>query len=144
MTFCAVNGLTVINTWYEKDIYKYTWQHPGSKMWHCIDYILMRQSQRTFSRDVSVIHRADCWTDHRLLRAKITLWYRSLVARQHVRHRFAAYKLSDWNVSMAFNEEIVGRVNSTWNDVMSTQEKWKVLRDGFVAGAEMVLGKDCH
>ena len=92
-------------------------------MWHCIDYILMRQSQRTFSRDVSVIHRTGCWTDHRLLRAKITLRYRSLVARQHVRCRFAAYKLSDRNVSMAFNEEVVGRVNSMWNDVMSTQEK---------------------
>ena len=34
------------------------------------------------------------------------------MARQHVRRRFAVYKLSDWNVSMAFNEEIVGRVNS--------------------------------
>ena len=27
-----------------------------------------------------------------------------------------------------------------WNDVMSTQEKWKVLRDG----AEVVLGEDCR
>ena len=81
LTFCAVNSLTVMNTWYEKkDIYKCTWQHPGSKMWHCIDYILMTQSQRNFCRDVSVICRADCWTDHRLLRAKITLWYKSSVA----------------------------------------------------------------
>ena len=44
-----VHDLTVMNTWYEKkDIYKYTWQRPGRKMWHCIDYVLMRQSQRTF------------------------------------------------------------------------------------------------
>ena len=113
-------------------------------MWHCIDYILMRQSQRTFYQDVSVICQADCWTDHILLQAKIILPYRSLVARQHVRHRFAAYKLSDWNVSLAFNEEVVGRVNSMWNNVMSTQEKWKVLHDGFVAGAEVVLGEDCR
>ena len=36
-----VHDSTVMNTWYEKkDIYKYTWQHPGSKMWHCIDYVL--------------------------------------------------------------------------------------------------------
>ena len=61
-----------------------------------------------------------------------------------MRRRFAAYKPSDWNVSMAFNEEVVGRVNSMWNDVMSTQEKWKVLCDGFVASAEMVLGEDCR
>ena len=86
----------------------------------------------------------DCWTDHRLLRGKITLRYRSLVARQHVRHRFAAYKLNDRNFSLAFNKEVVGRVNSMWDDVMSTQEKWKVLNDGFVAGTEVVLGEDCR
>ena len=66
------------------------------------------------------------------------------MARQHVRCRFAAYKLSDRNVSVAFNEEVVGRVNSIWDDVMSTQEKWKVLRDGFLSGAEVVLSEDCR
>ena len=34
LTFCAVNGLTMMIILYErKDIYKYTWQHPHSKMW---------------------------------------------------------------------------------------------------------------
>ena len=75
-------------------------------MWHRIDYILMRQSQITFCWDVSVIRQTDCWTDHRLLRAKITLQYRSLVVRQYVRHRFATYKLGDRNISLAFNEEV--------------------------------------
>ena len=61
------------------------------------------------------------------------------MAQQHVRRCFAAYKLNDRNVDLAFNEEVVGRVNnSMWNDDMSSQEKWKVLRDGFVAGAEVV------
>ena len=39
------------------------------------------------------------------------------MARQHVRLRFAAYSmLSNWNVGLAFNEQVVGRVNSMWND----------------------------
>jgi len=39
LTFCAVNDLALMNSWYEKkDIYKYTWQHPGSRIWHCIDF----------------------------------------------------------------------------------------------------------
>ena len=59
-----------------------------------------------------------------------------------MRRCFAAYKLSDRNISLVFNEEVVGRVNSMWDDV--TQEKWKVLHDGFVAGTEVVLGKDCR
>jgi len=74
LTFCALNGLSVMNTWFEKsDIYKYTWQHPGSKRWHCIDYILMRQSQRKYCCDVCVIRRADCWADHKLLKATVVL-----------------------------------------------------------------------
>ena len=80
LTFCAVNGLTVMNTWYEKkEIYKYTWQHPGSKMWHCIDYILMRQSQRTFvgMYQSSVRLTAGLTTDYcepRLLRGTGLWW----------------------------------------------------------------------
>ena len=65
------------------------------------------------------------------------------MARQHVRRRFAAYKLSNRNFSLAFNKEVVGRVNSMWDDVMSTQVKWKVFRDGFVSDTEVVLGEDC-
>ena len=30
-SWCALNSLAVMNTMFEKNIYKYTWQHPGSK-----------------------------------------------------------------------------------------------------------------
>ena len=99
LTFCALNGLTVMNTWFEKkDMCKYTWQHPGNKKWHCIDYNLMHQTQRKFCHDVSVIRRADCWTDHKLLRAKIVLQVSSSKKQGFGRYRFAAYKLYDANV----------------------------------------------
>ena len=46
LSWCAQNGLAVIYTMLQKKrIHQYTWQHPGSKQWHCIDYVLMRQSQ---------------------------------------------------------------------------------------------------
>ena len=64
------------------------------------------------------------------------------MARQHMRHCFTAYKLNDQNTGLAFNEEVVK--NSMWNDDISTQENWNVLCDGFVAGAEVVLGEDCR
>ena len=72
LSFCALNELSIMNTCFEKkNIYKYTWQHHGSKHWHCIDYIIMRQRQRRLCQDVAVIHSADCWTNHKLLCAKI-------------------------------------------------------------------------
>ena len=49
LSFCAWNELVITNTYFEKKkIHKFTWQHPGNKKWHCIDYIIMRQRQRIF------------------------------------------------------------------------------------------------
>ena len=45
LSFCAMNSLSILNTYFQKNIHKLTWQHPGNKQWHCIDYILMRQSR---------------------------------------------------------------------------------------------------
>ena len=71
--WCSLNGLVVLNTVFEKKrIHKFTWQHPGSKQWHCIDYVIMRQRQRHMCCDVTVLRTADCWTDHKLLRAQLT------------------------------------------------------------------------
>ena len=67
LAWCSLNGLVVMNTVFEKEIHKYTWQHPGSKRWHCIDYIIMKQCQRHMCSDVSVLRSANCWTDHKLL-----------------------------------------------------------------------------
>ena len=56
----SADALSNMNTSFEKrDVYKYTWQHPGSKLWHCIDYILMRLHEREFCHDESVLHKTD-------------------------------------------------------------------------------------
>jgi len=85
-------------------MYKYTWQHPGSKMWHCVDYISMCLSQRKFCCNVSVIRRADCWTDHKLLRAKVTIY--KLRRQCSGRYCLAGYKLCD-KVHDGYNKTVV-------------------------------------
>ncbi len=41
-SWCAQNDLTDEYHVQKKRIHQYTWQHPGSKKWQYIDYILMR------------------------------------------------------------------------------------------------------
>ena len=42
LSFCALNGLCVMNTMFAKRrIHQYTWQHLGTKIWHCINYVLI-------------------------------------------------------------------------------------------------------
>ena len=74
MQFCALNQLTVMNTWFQKKLVQYgTWTHPATKVSHMIDLVVMRAGQRMCCRDVQVMRGANCWTDHNLVRAKLRL-----------------------------------------------------------------------
>lgn len=42
-----------------KAIYQQTWQHPESKHWHCIDYVIMHQTDRKMCMDVSMKRGAE-------------------------------------------------------------------------------------
>ena len=117
----SIDYLTIRNEgvgFEKRDVYKYTWQHPGSKLWHRIDYILMRQCQREFCHDVSVLCRADCWISHKLMRAKLSLTCARCVPQQPIRRGFSAYKLHDDNIHCAFVGAAVMKVRSGWREDM--------------------------
>ena len=47
LNFLSLHQATICNTWFQKKaIYKTTWQHPKSKQWCCIDYMIMKQKDR--------------------------------------------------------------------------------------------------
>ena len=141
LSFCALNCLSIMNTYFEKrDVHKYTWQHPSSKVQHCIDYIVMRQRQRRFCHDVSALRRADCWTDHRLLRGKLFLANACHASKQPIRKRFAVHKLSDDSTCHAFVEGMV-KIKSEWSENMPAGKMWAV-KDGILESGQTILGTD--
>ena len=74
LEFCAVNNLTITNTWFEKlEVHLTTWKHPATKQPYMIDFVLMRSRQRHLCRDVRVCRSACCWTDHYMVRGKVQL-----------------------------------------------------------------------
>ena len=138
-----MNELLIMNTTFEKkNIHKYTCQHPGSKQWHCIDYIIMRQSQRRLCRDVSVLRSAECWTDHKLLRAKMKLKCPTKVANAKTRKRFAVIGLLDEHIRKRFNEDVRKAVVDEWCAEASSEQKWGVIRDNMVKTAKRILGHE--
>ena len=64
LVFLTAHQATACNTWFQKDIHMATWQHPKSKSWFCIDYILMKQRDKKLYMDVAVKRGAECNTDH--------------------------------------------------------------------------------
>lgn len=88
LTFCAEQELTITNTWYQlPDIHKTTWMHPRSKHWHLIDYVITRRRDIQDVRITRAMRGADCWTDHLLLRCKLSF----SIASRH-RHQKPAIK----------------------------------------------------
>ena len=68
---CAEHSLCITNTLFRMaDKYK---MHPRSKQWHMIDFIIVRQRDTRDVRVSRVMRGAECWTDHRLVRAILTL-----------------------------------------------------------------------
>ena len=70
LQLCSEFQLVVGNTYFrQKNKYKGTWLHPRSKVWHLIDYIIIRKRDVRDMHSVRVMRGAECWTDHRLVRS---------------------------------------------------------------------------
>ena len=105
------------------------------------DYIVMRQRQRRFCQDVTVLRRADCWTDHRLLRAKLVLANAHHAPRQPIQKRFAVHKLNDDGIRHAFVEGALVKIRSKWSENMPAGQMWAVLKDGILeSGRNIATG----
>ena len=95
LNFLLLNEATICNTWFQKkNIYKQTWQHPKTKRWHCIDYVMMRQKDRRRCVDAEVKRGAECHTDYQLLLAKLLVsrrWFKK--GMKMTSKRFAVSKL---------------------------------------------------
>ena len=61
--------------------YKVTWRYPMSKQWSCIDYVIIRESDRRMCSDVTVKRGAVCNTDHQFLRASMRMAWRGVKKR---------------------------------------------------------------
>ena len=73
LSFCAVDNLSIMNTFMKREIYKQTWQLAGTKVWHSIDFFVMRHCQQNWCLDVQVMRGAECWSDHRIVRARLRM-----------------------------------------------------------------------
>ena len=145
LSYCAANEFAIMNTWFEKkNIHKYMWQHPGNKMWHCIDYVIMRQNQRKLCRDVTVLRLADCWTDHKLLRAQLNVQIPFKTPfktpRGKMQRRYAVAALKDASVMEEYNKVVTEAVVDKWRNDSDGSRKWEIIRDSLTESAATILG----
>lgn len=77
LTFCTEHDLVVTNTLFQlSNKQKTTWKHPRSGQWHILDYVLLRRRDRRDVKITRAMRGADGWTDHNMLRTKLSLHLR--------------------------------------------------------------------
>ena len=74
LSLCAEHDLAITNTMFQlRNIHKTTWQHPRSRHWHMLDYVMVRQRDLHEVKITRAMRGANAATDHRMLRSAMTL-----------------------------------------------------------------------
>ena len=136
LEFCSRNKLAITNTMFRHRVaLKGTWQHPRSKHWHLIDFVITKQIDRSVVLDTRVMRSADCSSDHRLVRSRIQLTYEK---KKHRYQRPLTAKKKKVNVESLKNPLMRERFQAAMDEKLSDvklgddttiEENWSTFRD---------------
>ena len=150
LSLLASHQATVCNTWFEKrDIHKQSWQHPRSRQWSSIDFVVMRQRDRRVCVDVAAKRGAVCNTDHHLVCAKFRLGGVRFVRRSASREKgrsfdvckLAVNKDGVSEVRAQYLEKVLERARDACSEDDGVDELWSAIQSALVTTAEDVLGR---
>ena len=139
---CVEHDLVITNTLFrQKNKLKTTWQHPRSKHWHLLDYIIVRSRDR---KDVlitrSVAGSEDCWTDHRLVYSHIRM---KILTKK--RNSFAPKRLK-FNVDSLKNNsnrfELQQCLDKKLDQVypLNVADHWSKLKESLISACKESVG----
>ena len=112
---CNEHNLLITNAIFRlANKYKTSWMHPRSKQWHLIDYITTRQRDSSDVLITSSMRGAECWTDHRLTRAKLNI----RIVPQH--HKLQKLIRQAFNTAKLFSAKYQQEFQSNLDDKFET------------------------
>jgi len=86
--------------------------HPRSKHWHLLDYVIVRRSDRRDVQLTRAMRGAECWTDHRLVRASNELNIRLPIRKRQPKKRLHVRGCSDPSKVDLLRENIHAKLQS--------------------------------
>ena len=100
----------------------------------------MKQKQWRLCSDVFVVRLAECWTDHKLLMAKLRLTTPLKTKPGRSKKRYAVSRLNDRKIRKKYSKLVEEAVGDKWSSDAGGENMWEMLRDGVKKSAEKVLG----
>lgn len=141
LSLCAQHDLVLTNTIFQqKDKYKNTWKHPRSGHWHMLDYIITKQCNVNDFTLTRVMRGAECWTDHRLVRAICNFKIRPQFNKQATRKKLNCVALKHPAKRDLFRAGIAGSlpINSIHSE--DPEDDWNNACSTLIKTAEETVG----
>ncbi|KAK7010182.1 craniofacial development protein 2 [Biomphalaria glabrata] len=119
-----------------------SWIHPRSKIWHQIDFIIVRQSDRQDVKVTKALCGADCWTDHRLILSKLKICIKPLRRPQECKHakRLDVGKLTNPDIKQGLINKLDSEIK-TLHMNKDVKNSWNKLRNSVYSLASNTLGQ---
>ena len=108
LSLCSEHKLRITNTQFQlPNKLKTTWRHARSRHWH-LDYIITKQSDAPDFRVTRVMRGADCWTDDRLLVARVKLHIKKPTRKNgsKVLKKYCVARLKEEETADTFRESV--------------------------------------
>ena len=145
LTLCSEHNLTITNTIFQqKTKYKTSWMHPRSKHWHLIDYVIVR---RYDIKDVLIcraMRGAECWTDHRMIMAKVHMSVRPpMRKRGPSRRRLDCARLEDTSTRNEFRRSLAEKLGGQQlilSEENATDQQWTTISSALHEAAAHSIG----
>ena len=135
---CKQRKLVVTNTWFEHEKRRrYICKQPGDIRRHHLDYILVRQRFRNSLKNACCYPAADTDSDHSLEVMKQSIKLKKLKRRMK-KLQFDLQKLESKVES--FQNKVNEKTRNTKQDDVSTEYRWKMLKNAILKAAKTVVG----
>ena len=142
LTKCAEHNLVITNTLFrQKNKHKVSWQHPRSKHWHLIDYIIVRAcDQQDVLKTRAVTGADESWTDHRLISSimRIKLPPKGKHQNKNSVKKFNLTPFEDRNLTKMFQQKLGEKLPETIPS--SVKEHWDQLKTAITSTCTDTLG----
>lgn len=146
LSACSKHSLAITNTFFRLPHKRRTsWMHPRSKQWHLIDYVITRQRDLRDVHITEAMRGADCWTDHRLIRSKVSFAICPLHRKSAPKpnHRLNVNLLKDPCVQqkLSTNMSLALSAPAGAASILNVNHAWTELRDTVYKTSLDTLGK---
>ena len=144
LEICTLHRLCITNSFFQtKPQHKVSWQHPRTKIWHQIDYVITRRDTLKDVKLTRTYHSADCDTDHSLVISKIRLSPKRTRRKKNPgKPKLNVENTANPELSTLYNSSLKTALNLKRPDeVSSTTEKWNHIRDSIYESASSSFGR---